>query len=64
MAIMGEEAASTIFKHLPDKDVQVVTKELADVDGVQPEIAHQILEEYSKLALTQDYLAQGGIDLG
>ncbi len=62
MAIMGEEAASTIFKHLPDKDVQVVTKELADVDGVQPEIAHQILEEYSKLALTQDYLAQGGID--
>lgn len=62
MAIMGEEAASAIFKHLPDKDVQVVTKELADVQGVPPEIAHEILEEYSKLALTQDYLAQGGID--
>jgi len=62
MAIMGEEAASAIFKHLPDKDVQMVTKELADVQGVPPEVAREILEEYSKLALTQDYLAEGGID--
>jgi len=62
MAIMGEEAASAVFKHLPDKDVQVVTKELADIQGVAPEVAHEILEEYGKLALTQDYLTQGGID--
>ena len=62
MAIMGEEAASAIFKHLPDKDVQMVTKELADVQGVPPEVAREILEEYNKLALTQDYLAEGGID--
>jgi flagellar motor switch protein FliG len=62
MAIMGEEAASAVFRHLPDKDVQVVTKELADLKGVAPEVAHEILEEYGKLALTQDYLTQGGID--
>lgn len=62
MAIMGEEAASAVFKHLPDRDVQMLTKELADIQGVPPDTAHQILEEYSKLALTQDYLAQGGID--
>ncbi|HYA25167.1 MAG TPA: flagellar motor switch protein FliG [Terriglobales bacterium] len=62
MAIMGEEAASAVFKHLPDKDVQMVTKELADVQGVPPEVVRDILEEYSKLALTQDYLAEGGIE--
>lgn len=62
LAIMGEEAASAIFKHLPDKDVQTVTKELADVQGIPPEVAREILEEYSKLALTQDYLTEGGID--
>ena len=62
MAIMGEEAASAVFRHLSDKDVQVVTKELADLKSVAPELAHEILEEYSKLALTQDYLAEGGID--
>jgi len=62
LAIMGEEAAGAIFQHLPDKDVQMVTKELADVQGIPPEMAREILEEYSKLALTQDYLAEGGID--
>jgi len=62
MAIMGEEAASAVFRHLPDKDVQVVTQELAEVQGVAPEVAHEILEEYSKRALTQDHLAKGGID--
>jgi flagellar motor switch protein FliG len=62
LAIMGEEAAGAVFKHLPDRDVQMVTKELADVQGVPPEVAREILEEYSKLALTQDYLAEGGID--
>jgi flagellar motor switch protein FliG len=62
MAIMGEEAASAIYRHLPDKDVQVVTRELAEMKGVPPETAHQILEEYSQLAMTQDYLTQGGID--
>jgi len=62
MAIMGEEAASAIYRHLSDKDVQVVTKELAELSGVPPEMAQQILEEYSQLAMTQDYLAQGGLD--
>jgi flagellar motor switch protein FliG len=62
MTIMGEEAASAVLKHLPDKDIQVVTKELTEVQEVSPEIANEILEEYGKLALTHDFLAQGGID--
>jgi flagellar motor switch protein FliG len=62
MAIMGEEAASAIYRHLPDRDAQVVTKELAELSGVPAEIAHQVLEEYSQLSMTQDYLAQGGLD--
>src|SRR5690349_16089650 len=62
MAIMGEEIASAIYRHLSDKDAQVVTKELAELSGVPPDIAHQVLEEYSQLSMTQDYLAQGGID--
>jgi len=62
MAIMGEEATSAILKHLPDKDIQIVAKELTEVEEVAPEVANEILEEYSKLALTHDYLGQGGID--
>lgn len=62
MAIMGEEIAGAIYRHLSDKDAQVVTKELAELSGVPPDIAHQVLEEYSQLSMTQDYLAQGGLD--
>ena len=62
MAIMGEDAASAVYKHLTDDEVQTVTRELAEIGRVPTEVAHEILEEYSELALTQDYLAQGGLD--
>src|SRR5690349_20135683 len=62
MAIKGEEAASAVFRHLSDRDAQSVTKELAELSGIPAELAHQVLEEYNQMALTQDYLAQGGID--
>ncbi len=62
IAIMGEEAASAIYRHLPDKDVQAVTREIAEMGRVSPEVAHEILEEYSRLAMTQDYVAQGGLE--
>lgn len=62
MALMGEEAASSVYRHLPDRDVQIVTKELAELASVPPDVTHQILEEYSQMSMTQDYLAQGGLD--
>jgi flagellar motor switch protein FliG len=62
MAIVGEDAASEIYRHLPDDDVKHLTQELSDLNHVAPETALHVLEEYSRLALTQDYLAQGGTD--
>ena len=62
MTIMGEEAAAAVYKHLPEEDVQLITKELSDLGRVPAETAHSILEEYGQLALTQDYVSQGGID--
>jgi flagellar motor switch protein FliG len=62
IAIMGEEAASAIYRHLPDKDVQAVTREIAEMGRVSPAVAQEILEEYARLAMTQDYVAQGGLD--
>ena len=62
LAVMGEEVASAVYRHLPDTDVELVTKELAAMGRVPLEMAHEILEEYSQLSLTQDCLAQGGVD--
>jgi flagellar motor switch protein FliG len=62
MAVMGEEAASAIYRTLSENEVEVVTKELAELGRVPAEVAHLVLEEYSQLALTQGYLATGGIE--
>jgi flagellar motor switch protein FliG len=63
MAIMGEEAASAVYKTLPERDVEAVTKEIAELGRVPSDTVYKVLEEYSQLALTQDYLAEGGIEV-
>ncbi|MGB8010560.1 MAG: flagellar motor switch protein FliG [Terriglobales bacterium] len=63
MALMGDEAASAVYKTLPEKEVEAVTRELAELGRVPADIVHGVLEEYSQLALTLDYLAEGGIDV-
>jgi len=62
LVLLGEEVASDIYRHLPDRDVQQLTQEIADLEYVDPATALGVLEEYYRLALTQDYLAQGGTD--
>jgi flagellar motor switch protein FliG len=62
MAVMGEEAASAIYRTLSEKEVEAVTRELAELGRVPAEVAHVVLEEYSKLVLNQGSLATGGIE--
>jgi flagellar motor switch protein FliG len=63
MAVMGEEAASTVYRNLSEKEVQLVTKELGELGTVPAEVASGVLEEYSQLASTQNSIATGGLDV-
>jgi flagellar motor switch protein FliG len=47
---------------LPEPDLEKLTREIADLDYIDPQTALAVLEEYHRMALTQDYLAQGGTD--
>ncbi len=60
LVLLGEEAATTVYRHLSQSQLQRLTKEIGELNGVKPETAAQVLEEYYRLSLTQDYLAQGG----
>ncbi len=62
MAVLGEEGASAVFRNLSEDDVQRITEELSSLGQVPVEVAQQILEEYYQLAITQEYMAQGGPD--
>ncbi len=60
LVLLGEEAATTVYRHLSQAQLQRLTKEIGQVNGVDPDTAAQVLEEYYRLSLTQDYLSQGG----
>jgi len=60
LVLLGEEASTSIYRHLSHAQVQRLTREIAELGRIDPETAANILEEYHRLGLTQDYLAQGG----
>ena len=62
LVLLGEEAATTVYRHLSQPQLQRLTREIGELNGVKPETAAQVLEEYYRLSLTQEYLAQGGDD--
>jgi len=60
VVLLGEEAASRVFKLLPEPDLHKLTEAIAELGNVNPDTAIQVLEEYQRLSVTQEYLAQGG----
>jgi flagellar motor switch protein FliG len=62
MVLLGEDAASEIYRHLPPTEVEQVTKEIASLGQVNPETALVVLEEFHSLVLTRDYVSQGGTE--
>lgn len=62
LVLLGDDAASAVCKNLPQEELRQLTQEITELDYISPEIASQVLEEYHRLTLTQEYLAQGGVD--
>jgi flagellar motor switch protein FliG len=62
LVLLGEDVASEIYRNLSESEVEQLTTSIAEMEYVDPETAMAVLEEFHNLALTQDYLAQGGTD--
>jgi flagellar motor switch protein FliG len=62
LVLLGEQVASQIYRNLPERDLEQLTQEIAELGSIDPDIALAVLEEYHRLAITQDYLAVGGAD--
>ena len=60
LVVLGDEAASAIYKNLPEEDLRIITQEITELDYISPETAATVLQEYHRLTLTQEYLVQGG----
>lgn len=59
---LGEEAASELFKHLDQEEVQILSKELAMLPNVKSEISDSVIEEFHQLLVARSYVTSGGVD--
>ncbi len=58
--VLGEDAASQIYRHLPQNEVEQVTQEIAGMKQSTAETVLTVLEEFDRMVLTGDYLARAG----
>lgn len=62
LVAVGEDLAKEILKVLPEADVQRLTEELADLHGITPDLAADVLEEFWEMLDTQNFMVHGGLD--
>jgi flagellar motor switch protein FliG len=60
LILLGDDAATGIYKHLNDSELQQLTEQIANLENVPPKLADDILREYHRLYMTQQSLAAGG----
>ncbi|MGP0020512.1 MAG: flagellar motor switch protein FliG [Candidatus Sulfotelmatobacter sp.] len=60
MVILGEDAASQLYRHLPAAEVEQITREITLLKAVDAETVLSVLEEFERLVATGDGLVQGG----
>jgi flagellar motor switch protein FliG len=62
LVILGEDAASSVYRHLSPGEVEQLTREIATLKPVDPGTALSVLQDFERLVTAGDYLAQGGRD--
>jgi flagellar motor switch protein FliG len=62
LTLLGEDFAATVFRNLPQEDLQKVADEVAGLGTVPVELSVQVFEEYQRITQAQDFIIQGGSD--
>jgi len=62
MVMLGDKAAASVYRHLPEEEVEELTRAIARIDVVSPEVGNQVLDEFNKLTLAHEYVGKGGAD--
>jgi flagellar motor switch protein FliG len=63
LSLLGEDPAATLLRNLPDRDLQRITDEVANLGQVPFEVTLEVLEEYQQMMTAQEFMAVGGQDV-
>jgi flagellar motor switch protein FliG len=62
MVAMGVEASSQIMKSLTDDEVELLTREIADLGQVSSDVIEKTTDEFREMVVAHEYMAVGGMD--
>jgi flagellar motor switch protein FliG len=62
LMLLGQEDASKVLTHLSEEEVTGIMREIAQIQRIDADQAHRILEEFGYLMKTRDLVARGGIE--
>jgi len=59
---LGPERSAEVVKYLADSEIEQLTLEMANMRKVSEEQCDAVMDEFHKMCLASNYIAQGGID--
>ena len=59
---LGEKSGAQIVKHLNEEEVQKVSQAIAHLGNLTSSQAEEVVEEYGRMLLAQQYVVKGGMD--
>ena len=62
MIAMGVGASAGIMRNLPEEEVEKISVQVAKLQDVSSGMVQAVIEEYYKMMMAKDYMAQGGMD--
>ncbi|HVO57197.1 MAG TPA: flagellar motor switch protein FliG [Dongiaceae bacterium] len=60
LVLLGDDIAADVYRSLPEEELRIVTREIAELEYISPEMGAEVLSEFHNLSVTQTYLSQGG----
>ena len=59
---LGADIASSIYKHLQEEEIEILTYEITRQESVPPEVADQVIDEFYGLCVAQKVYIEGGVN--
>ncbi|URZ00922.1 flagellar motor switch protein FliG [Clostridium felsineum] len=59
---LGPEASASIIKKLPEREIQRITYEIANISSVKNQYKQEVLTEFIEMNKAKDYILEGGVD--
>lgn len=62
MIALDVESAAHIFKQLDQSEIEKLTVEITNMQGVHSSVIAKVMEEFQQLTVAQEYIVKGGIE--